>query len=253
MERHRDRREDHGEDDQRVAPSMRVGERLRQREEDEARQRGDQRHRGHRPPALRRRREVLRQHGERGLVQHRGHHEAEHGPQRIERREPLHARPREHQQRAGDRSTRHEAPRAVPIEVAPDRDARDARDSETERERPGELGRGVAQLVPHRHQEDREGVVEDPPRHRLRDRERPDDPPRSRAPGGARTQGGAGAHAPIEMSSSGAPLPQHAEPPFASAAAGGPLHTPVSGSTSSTRRAACQSPASAAATERTCS
>ena len=48
------------------------------------------------------------------------------------------------------------------------------------------------------------------------------------------------------------PLPQHA---LAAVGAGAALRlqTPVSGSTSSTRRAASQSPASAATTERTCS
>ena len=104
VDRDGDGGEDHGEDHQRVAPAVGVDQRLRERQEDEARQRGDERERGQRAPSLPGGGEPLREHHERGLVEHGGHDEPDADPERVEGGEPVDARPGEHEQRAGDRA-----------------------------------------------------------------------------------------------------------------------------------------------------
>ena len=178
VQRDRHERQDHGEDDERIAPAVGVDQRLRERQEDEARQRGDQGQRRHRTPPLRRIGEPLREHDERRLVQHRSHHDADAEPDRIERGESVHLRPGEHQQRAGDRAGRHHPARAMQIEMAPDRDPRHGRHEQRERVGARQLRGAVAELALHRQQEHRERVVQDAPRDHLGDREGGDDPPR---------------------------------------------------------------------------
>ncbi len=212
--------------------------------------------RGHRAATLAGLGEPLGEHDEGRLVEHRRHHDADPGPQQVERRQTVHLRPGEHEHHPGDRAGGHERARAAAVEMPADGDARDRRHQQREREGSRELRRRVAELLLHRQQEHGEGVVEDPPRHRLGDRERPDDPPGPRAP--CRRRGPVvellGDHAAVTVLLFGEPLPQQADAAAAvSAGAAERLQTPVSGSTNSTLRALSQSPASAATTERTCS
>ena len=123
--------EHRGEDHERVAPAVRVDQRLGQRQEDEARQRGDERHRGHRAPALGGVGELLGQHGERRLVEDDRHHEPERDPQRVERgeaRRPATTRARARRRRSSRAVI--SAARAVAVEVAADGDAGDAGDEQ---------------------------------------------------------------------------------------------------------------------------
>ena len=117
-------------------------------------------------------------------------------------------RPRQDEQDAGDRAERHQRARAVAVQVPAHGDPGYARDDEPERERARELRRAVAELALHRQQQDRERVVEDPPRDRLRDRQRADDPPRPCTPERRRA---VGCHATAVAPSCGDPAPQHAD------------------------------------------
>ena len=206
--------------------------------------------------------EPLREHRERRLVEHRGHHESQPDPDRVERRQRLHLRPPDDQQHAGDRAKRHQRARRRSVQEAAHRDARGAADGERQRERARDLGVARVERVRHRREEHREGVVEDPPGDGPGDRERAEHGVRPRQAGRRRRSGrptcrsvrASVAHATSATRSSVGDGMQHpACPAGASARNGADLQTPVSGNSSSTRSAASRSPASAAAIDRTCS
>src|SRR5438309_1720442 len=77
----------------------------------------------------------------------------------------------------GARADRHEAACAMTIDPSPDRQPHECGGEEPERERPGERDPREAEVALHRREEDREAVVDDSPRDRLGDRQRPDDHP----------------------------------------------------------------------------
>ncbi len=204
--------------------------------------------------------EVLGHDGERGLVQHGRHHQPDRRPHGVERDESVDLRPARRRARRRRSSRRVISARGLwrsrwrPTAMPATRG-----DGEGERERAGELGGRVPEVALHRDQERGEGVVEDPPGDGLGDRQRADDAPGPRAPRGRR---GRLSTAAVALT---APRRRRGALLRARAAARRrrrgslvqarrcALQTPVSGRTSSTRRAASQSPASAATTERTCS
>jgi hypothetical protein len=116
MQRDRDDREEEREHHERVPPTVGADQRLAEREEDEARERGDESHRGHGPAPLLREREPLGEHGERRLVEHGGHDDSDADPERVKGRQALDLRPREDEQCAAERAGGHERSGAVAIQ-----------------------------------------------------------------------------------------------------------------------------------------
>ena len=242
-----------------VAPAVRLDEPADEREED---RRGEPCHDGDgedRPGPPRRRRPGDRRR-EGGLVEHGRADRADTGPHRVERHRVADAGEREEQQRAEHRAGGHQCARPVPVEPAPDRHGERGGREHRARERARARGPADPEVGGDRSQEHREGVPEAAVPDRLGHRERDDDRPATtghpvvagRGRGGRvrHPQQAAPVAGPAATGSSVRSAVPAAQVPVPS---GTPAQTPVSGRSRCTSRAADQSPASAAATERTCS
>ena len=189
-----------------------------------------------------------------GLVEDRGHGQAEARPHQVEARERFHARPGDEQERGRQRSRGHERARAVRVQPMADRDGRDPADEQRERERARDLGPRPAELDLHRADEDRERVVHDAPGDGLGEREAGQHRPavvqaaagrrRLPSPRSSRNRRDAGRPGDRLSATGTASLgPPQQDRGLRRCPSSEPvLHTPVSGSTSLTSRAPCSSP-----------
>ena len=166
---------DDGQDEERVPPAEALDQPPRNGQKDGA---GESRHgrqdqqRSGPPPH-----EPGRGRGERGLVERQRDRDPDSGPDEVEPRQTLHARPCHEQHRPQHGAERHRHAGTGAVEPVPERRGEDHGHEERERVGPGDLRRRPAELGLHGDEEDGEGVVEDAPGDRLGDGQRPDDRP----------------------------------------------------------------------------
>ena len=167
-----------GERDERVAPAELIDEELRQRDEHRAGEAADQGQRGDACAVVVG--EGAGDHGEDRLVERRRQRQAEAEPDHIEERDTVDARPGGEQYRGGERAQRHHRAAAMAVDAGADRIGRQSGGEQSQRQRAVERSAAPAELAFHRHDEQREAVIDRAPRDELRRRERPDQRPAAR-------------------------------------------------------------------------
>ena len=160
---------------ERVAPADRADRELRQRNEHRAGEAADERHRGDARAIVLRMKP--RQHGECRLVERRRQRHAEAEPDRVEGADAADTRPGGEQHHGERRAQAHHPAAAAAVDPGADRIGGKAGEQQADGQGAVERGAAPAELRLHRHDEQREAVIDGAPRHELRGGKREDQSP----------------------------------------------------------------------------